>query len=67
MQAGSPGDGSIAGMDARPDNHPDLDASSAEPPFHQIADDPPPTPLVFASPHSGRHYPAAMLEASAVR
>ena len=53
-------------MDARPDNHPDLDASSAEPPFHQIADDPPPTPLVFASPHSGRHYPAAMLEASAV-
>ena len=53
-------------MDARPDNLPDLDPASAEPPFHILAADPPPTPLVFASPHSGRHYPAVMLEASAV-
>ncbi len=34
--------------------------------FEVIAADPPPTPLVFASPHSGRLYPPAMLEASAV-
>ena len=54
-------------MDARPDNLPDLDAAPAEPPFHILAADPPPTPLVFASPHSGRHYPAVMLEASAVQ
>jgi N-formylglutamate amidohydrolase len=27
---------------------------------------PPPTPLVFASPHSGRHYPADMMAASAL-
>lgn len=53
-------------MDARPDNLPDLDAAPAEPPFDIIAADPPPTPLVFASPHSGRHYPPAMLEASAL-
>lgn len=54
-------------MDARPDNLPDLDPAPGEPPFHLIAADPPPTPLVFASPHSGRHYPAVMLEASAVQ
>ena len=34
--------------------------------FQLLAVDPPPTPLVFASPHSGRHYPAEMLEAAAV-
>ena len=34
--------------------------------FHLVAQDPPPTPLVFASPHSGRHYPAEMLAAAAV-
>lgn len=34
--------------------------------FHLLARDPPPTPLVFASPHSGRHYPREMLEAAAV-
>lgn len=54
-------------MDARPDNLPDLDAAPAEPPFDILAADPPPTPLVFASPHSGKHYPAVMLEASAVQ
>jgi N-formylglutamate amidohydrolase len=35
-------------------------------PFSVVAADPPPTPLVFASPHSGRHYPAEMLAAAAV-
>ena len=35
-------------------------------PFRLVAQDPPPTPLVFASPHSGRHYPAEMLAAAAV-
>jgi N-formylglutamate amidohydrolase len=54
-------------MDARPDNLPDLDSAPAEPPFDILAADPPPTPLVFASPHSGKHYPAVMLEASAVQ
>lgn len=34
--------------------------------FRLIARDPPPTPLVFASPHSGRHYPDEMLAAAAV-
>ena len=34
--------------------------------FSLVAQDPPPTPLVFASPHSGRHYPAEMLAAAAV-
>jgi len=34
--------------------------------FQLLARDPPPTPLVFASPHSGRHYPREMLEAAAV-
>ena len=34
--------------------------------FRLLAQDPPPTPLVFASPHSGRHYPAEMLDAAAV-
>ncbi|MDP1631320.1 MAG: N-formylglutamate amidohydrolase [Caulobacter sp.] len=34
--------------------------------FHVVAQDPPPTPLVFASPHSGIHYPAEMLAAAAV-
>ena len=53
-------------MDARPDNLPDLDAAPGEPPFHIVAVDPPSTPLVFASPHSGRHYPAEMLAAAAV-
>ena len=36
------------------------------PAFQIVAADPPPTPLVFASPHSGRHYPAGMLAAAAV-
>jgi len=30
------------------------------------SDQPPPTPLVFASPHSGRHYPADMMAAAAL-
>jgi len=34
--------------------------------FSLVAQDPPPTPLVFASPHSGRHYPSEMLDAAAV-
>ncbi|MFZ5668797.1 MAG: N-formylglutamate amidohydrolase [Pseudomonadota bacterium] len=34
--------------------------------FDVVASDPPPTPLVFASPHSGRHYPDEMLRAAAV-
>lgn len=34
--------------------------------FDVVAEDIPPTPLVFASPHSGRHYPAEMLAAAAV-
>lgn len=34
--------------------------------FDVAAADPPPTPLVFASPHSGRYYPAEMLAAAAV-
>ncbi|MDP1738420.1 MAG: N-formylglutamate amidohydrolase [Caulobacter sp.] len=34
--------------------------------FRLLAQDPPPTPLVFASPHSGRDYPAEMLAAAAV-
>jgi len=34
--------------------------------FSLVARDPPPTPLVFASPHSGRCYPAEMLAAAAV-
>ena len=43
------------------------DGAGAEgPAFHVVALDPPPTPLVFASPHSGRHYPREMLEAAAV-
>ncbi|ATQ44844.1 N-formylglutamate amidohydrolase [Caulobacter mirabilis] len=46
---------------------PESGATTAETPaFEVIAADPPPTPLVFASPHSGRLYPPAMLEASAV-
>lgn len=40
------------------------DADSAA--FSVVATDPPPTPLVFSSPHSGRHYPAEMLAATAV-
>ncbi len=34
--------------------------------FTLVAADPPLTPLVFASPHSGRYYPREMLEAAAV-
>lgn len=34
--------------------------------FTLVAADPPSTPLVFASPHSGRYYPREMLEAAAV-
>lgn len=44
------------------------DGAAAEgPAFEIVAVDPAPTPLVFASPHSGRHYPAAMLEATALQ
>src|SRR3990167_241753 len=38
----------------------------AAPPFRRRPGAPPPTPLVYASPHSGRHYPAEMLIAAAV-
>ena len=45
----------------------DADATEADSPaFHLAAADPPPTPLVFASPHSGQLYPAEMLAAVAV-
>lgn len=47
----------ISGLDG-------LEADGAT--FTLVAADPPPTPLVFASPHSGRHYPREMLEAVAV-
>lgn len=43
------------------------EAAADGPAFEIDAADPPPTPLVFASPHSGRHYPAAMLEATALQ
>lgn len=42
-------------------------AGTAEPPpFDIVGDETPATPLVFASPHSGRFYPPAMLAASAL-
>ena len=45
----------------------DADGTEADSPaFHLAAADPPPTPLVFASPHSGQLYPAEMLAAVAV-
>ena len=45
----------------------DTERAGAEgPAFLVVALDPPPTPLVFASPHSGQHYPCEMLEAAAV-
>ncbi|MES2032572.1 MAG: N-formylglutamate amidohydrolase [Pseudomonadota bacterium] len=37
------------------------------PAFEVLSADPPATPLVFASPHSGRLYPAVMLEATALQ
>ncbi|HRD29895.1 MAG TPA: N-formylglutamate amidohydrolase, partial [Caulobacter sp.] len=44
-----------------------MDGAGADSPaFSVVATDPPPTPLVFASPHSGRHYPPEMLAAAAV-
>lgn len=47
---------------------PEADAAMTEgPAFEILAADPAPTPLVFASPHSGRLYPAAMLEATALQ
>ncbi len=54
-------------MDARPTLSDTAESASAEPPFEIVATEPPPTPLVFASPHSGRHYPPEMLAAAAVR
>lgn len=41
-------------------------AEGGEAAFEVTAADPPPTPLVFASPHSGRLYPPEMLAAAAV-
>jgi len=47
---------------------PEADAAMADgPAFEILAADPPTTPLVFASPHSGRLYPAEMLAASALQ
>jgi len=40
--------------------------AGGQPAFEIVAAEPPPTPLVFASPHSGRFYPEAMLAASAL-
>jgi N-formylglutamate amidohydrolase len=37
------------------------------PVFEIVARDAPPTPLVFASPHSGRRYPSEMLAAAAIQ
>lgn len=54
-------------MDARPTLSDEADHASAPPAFEVLADDTPSTPLVFASPHSGRHYPPEMLAAAAVR
>ncbi len=43
------------------------DNEAAQAPFQVLrAGSPPPTPLVFASPHSGRVYPAEMMAASAL-
>ena len=54
-------------MDARPTRSDEAEAAAAEPAFEVVASDPPRTPLVFASPHSGRHYPPEMLAAAAVQ
>ena len=45
----------------------DLQGTVQEPAFEILSAPAPATPLVFASPHSGRHYPAQMLEASALQ
>jgi N-formylglutamate amidohydrolase len=50
---------------------PEGESESDEPPFAVLRPPgreagPPPTPLVFATPHSGRLYPKAMLEASSL-
>lgn len=44
-----------------------LQGTVQEPAFEILSAPAPATPLVFASPHSGRHYPAQMLEASALQ
>lgn len=54
-------------MDARPTRSDAAAPSLGEPAFEVIASDPPATPLVFASPHSGQHYPPEMLAATAVQ
>ena len=56
----------MPGMDARAVFSGADDETGGRPAFQVMAADPPPTPLVFASPHSGRHYPAVMLDAAAV-
>lgn len=56
----------MPGMDARAVFSKAAGVTEGEAAFTVAAADPPPTPLVFASPHSGRHYPREMLEAAAV-
>ena len=56
----------MPGMDARAVFSKADDETEGGAAFRLVARDPPPTPLVFASPHSGRHYPAEMLAAAAV-
>ncbi len=54
-------------MDARPTLSDEAESASAQPAYEIVADERPATPLVFASPHSGRHYPPEMLAAAAVQ
>lgn len=45
-------------------NQPDRDKALAETPYSIVAPDEVTVPVVFASPHSGRHYPQSFLDAS---